>query len=109
MKIGETIKELRLDRGLTQDELADLAGTTAANISRIETGKHGVGSELLNSLAYVFNLKVYQLIALAEGYDLPELSARFSSDEIEMLTKYRKMTKEQRDAFMRLFLVISKG
>lgn len=109
MKIGETIKELRLSRRLTQDELADLAGTTAANISRIETGKHGVGSELLNSLAFVFNLRVYQLIALAEGYDLPELSARFSSEEIDIISDHRKMTKEQRDIITRLFSVISKS
>ena len=60
MKIGGTIKELRLNRGLTQSELADLAGTTAANISRIESGKHGAGSDLLNSLAFVLRLKVHQ-------------------------------------------------
>jgi len=97
MKIGEALKELRGKKKLTQDELADLVGSTAANISRIENGKHGASVDLLNSIAYVFNLKVYQLIAMAEGYDASEDMARFTPDEITVITTYRSLNFEQKN------------
>jgi len=96
MKIGDVLKELRSKRKLTQDELADLVGTTAANISRIETGKHGVGVDLINSIAFVFDMKVYQLVAMAEGYDPSENMSRFSPDEITVITTYRLLSLEQK-------------
>lgn len=96
MKIGEVLKELRLKRKLTQDELADLVGTSAANISRIETGKHGVGSDLLNSIAFVFELKVYQIIAMAEGFDSCQTLTRYSPDEINLISLYRLLNNDQK-------------
>ncbi len=109
MKIGETLKELRLVQGWTQDQLADMAGTTAANISRIETGKHGVGTDLLNSFAYVFGYKVYQIIAMAEGYNLSDAPERFSPEEITIITSYRLMNKEQKKLLENLITVLAKS
>lgn len=99
MKIGEVIKEARLKKGLTQSALGDLAGTTAANISRIESGKHGAGTDLLNSIAFVLGFKVHQLVALAEGFDLPDSPNRFSLKEIELINAYRSMSQEQQSLF----------
>ena len=108
MKIGETLRELRQAKGWTQDQLADLAGTSAANISRIESDKHGVGSDLLNSLAYVFGYKVYQIIAMAEGYDPAESGSRFAPEEIGLIAKYRLMSKNQKNTFNDLANLIVK-
>ncbi|MDP1658910.1 MAG: helix-turn-helix transcriptional regulator [Methylotenera sp.] len=96
MKLGEAIRKLREEREWTQDDLAFRAGSTAANISRIETGKHGVGGDLLNSLAYVFELKVYQLVALAEGVLLPDVPSRYSPEEEAIVMKFRTMGQEQK-------------
>ena len=38
-KIGQRLRKLRRDRDLTQEELADLAGTNQAVIQKIENGK----------------------------------------------------------------------
>ena len=40
-KVGKKIKEYRLMRGLTQQELAEMIGTTAPTISKYEQGKRG--------------------------------------------------------------------
>lgn len=108
MKIGETLKELRLVKGWTQGQLADMAGTTAANISRIETGKHGVGTDLLNSIAYVLGYKVYQIVAMAEGYNLTEAPERFSPEEITIIANYRILNKEQKKLLQNLINVVTK-
>ena len=44
---SKRVKECRENIGLTVRELADMVGTSGANISRYETGKHGAGSDIL--------------------------------------------------------------
>lgn len=100
MKLGAVVRHLREQRGWSQDELAFRTHTSAANISRIETGKHWPGTDLLKSLAEALELKVYQLIALAEGVRLKKTQGtKFDHDEEIVLKHFRAMTKEQRELF----------
>jgi transcriptional regulator with XRE-family HTH domain len=79
--------------------LARRAGTTAANISRIESGKHNPSAELLGSIAYVFGVRVYELVAMAEGFQPPELTAGFDTDEESIVRQYRRMGLEEKELF----------
>lgn len=38
---GPTIRRLRIEQGLTQQKLAEMAGVSETTIVLIETGKHG--------------------------------------------------------------------
>lgn len=49
--IGNALLELRADRGLTQQELADAVGTTQSVIARVESGRHPVGTKFLTGIA----------------------------------------------------------
>lgn len=40
IEFGKKLKEIREDRGLTQEKLAELAETTRDTIRNIETGSH---------------------------------------------------------------------
>ena len=100
MNLGETIKNLRLARHWTQDELAYRAKITAANISRIENGKHGPSTQLLNSLAYVFGMKMYQLVALAENEKLPISPPDYDFVEQALLQNFRAMPPKERELFL---------
>lgn len=100
MNLGETIKSLRLARHWTQDELAYRAKITAANISRIETGKHGPSTQLLESLAYVFGMKMYQLVALAEGEKLPAAPQEYDFSEQALLQNFRSMMPKEQELLM---------
>ncbi|MBI2286615.1 MAG: helix-turn-helix transcriptional regulator [Nitrosomonadales bacterium] len=102
MNLGETIKNLRIARHWTQDELAYRAKITAANISRIETGKHGPSTQLLESLACVFGMKMYQLVALAEGEKLPVAPPEYDFTEQALLQNFRAMTPKEQELFMAL-------
>lgn len=103
MKLGIAIRQLRKRRGLTQDELAHQAGTTAANISRIEADKYRPGAELLGSLAFVLGVKVYELMALAEGMVSPDVSSGgLDPDEETLLSCFRKMPSEEQVLFKAL-------
>lgn len=99
MSFGQVIKKLREERGWSQEELAHRVGISTANISRIETGKHGASETLKVLLAREFGYKVYQLIALAEGVRSPEIPPLRDQDEETLLDYFRSMDKEQRSLF----------
>jgi len=51
MTVGERIKELRLQKRLTQTELGKLVGLTYIQIGRYETNKSNPSADVLNKLA----------------------------------------------------------
>ncbi len=56
------IREFRIRRGLTQAELADKVGTTAATVSRLETDAMTVSTDWLDRLATVLGVHPADLI-----------------------------------------------
>jgi len=63
MRMLATIRELR---GLSQVQLAEMAGCTQATISRIEAGKVKPGLDLIEALAFALNVPPGALFALTE-------------------------------------------
>ena len=62
--IGEKIKELREQKGLTQGELAALIGNDGNTISRWERNKIGVGNKYIVKLAQTLDTPVAYLMDL---------------------------------------------
>jgi repressor LexA len=56
--VGEKIKEFRLKRGMSQEELADLLGTTKQTVSRYETGERKANQDILFKLSEIFNVSI---------------------------------------------------
>lgn len=54
------VRKLRLERGWSQEQLAQLTGLNIRTIQRIESG-HKAGLESLNALAAVFEVELSQL------------------------------------------------
>ena len=50
-KFGLRLKAIRTDRGMTQEQLAELLDVTIDTISKIERGVHGPRFELLEKIA----------------------------------------------------------
>ena len=48
----------RMDKGLTQEELAQRVGTSHSQISRIESGRHRTNLETLERIARALDLKL---------------------------------------------------
>lgn len=55
-EIGQRIKELRLKRGLDQQELANIIGVGRSQMSNLETGKRNFNLKQLKILATYFNV-----------------------------------------------------
>lgn len=83
LKIGENIRRLRRERGITQEQLADVLNVSCAAISKWETGDSYPDITLIFPLSYYFKVSVDELL----GYD-----AAVIENEIQaLLTKYRQL------------------
>ena len=67
--IGERIKEARQERGLSQEELAQIINSTKSAISRYESGKRQPRIEQLKSIASALDVDVNWLM---NGYTLEQ-------------------------------------
>jgi len=61
MNIGEKIRQLRTDRGITQNELAQMLFVSAQAVSKWETGKSIPNIQLLPVIAKALNVNISQL------------------------------------------------
>lgn len=56
--IGQRIRQLREEAGMTQDQLAEQTGLLRPNINRIENGKYSTGQDILSKIAAVLGKKL---------------------------------------------------
>jgi putative transcriptional regulator len=66
MAVTTHLRELRSERGLTQEGLADLAGVSRQTINSIETGRFEPSLSLALVLARLFETPVERIFALPE-------------------------------------------
>jgi len=83
---GDTLRRLRIDRGLTQPQLADAADLSEEWIRRIERGSASPSFETIEALAKALDAEVTPPIR-ARGSDgrakLAQLLTEFSDEEAE--------------------------
>ena len=70
MHIGQNIKRLREDRGIKQNEIADLIGMHRSNYSKIENGQREISIAAIDKIANYFNISIDELVHM--GNDLPK-------------------------------------
>lgn len=68
-KISETLRQLRLERGLTQEEVAERVGLTRQAVSGYEAGRTQPGLDILQKLADVYQVELTDLIYGRTGTD----------------------------------------
>lgn len=57
-EFGACIVAMRTKKGITQDQLAERAGITQNNLSRIENGKYNPGLDILQRIGDAFGEKL---------------------------------------------------
>lgn len=64
---GDGVRALRGLHGLTQEQLAEAAGTTQTTISRLENGSHEISDALRVRIARVLETDPHALFPYREG------------------------------------------
>ena len=60
--IHSYLKETRIDKGLTQEEVADRIGLTRQAVSAYESGKRQPGIDILMKLAEIYEVNIENLL-----------------------------------------------
>jgi transcriptional regulator with XRE-family HTH domain len=93
--MGNRIRDLRLGAGLSQAELAELVGTTQAQIARLETGERRLTVEWMQRIARALSLRPSDLLPTAALADV-------DAKEVELLANFRAMSEPSRTAMIDL-------
>ncbi len=107
MKIGAIIEHLRIERGWSQDFLADRAGITKSSLSRMEHDGQWPRPDTLAALAAALNVKVYQLFALADAEPLPTAPPSWVREEHDLVHAYRAMEPDARKQYRELARILA--
>ena len=68
MKIGNNLRKIRIERGLKQENMADLLGLSQSGYNKIERNLHDVNQEKLEFFAEKLAVKLEDLLELDTNY-----------------------------------------
>lgn len=68
MKIGDNLRKIRIERGLKQENMADLLGLSQSGYNKIERNLHDVNQEKLEVIAEKLEVKKEDLLELDTKY-----------------------------------------
>ena len=98
---GERIKRIRQQRGLSQDQLAELASLNRVTIAKYESGKVEPGAQSLGRIADALEVSADDLLgrsdqgAVMSEDDIMQLRERFrGSESRELFSAIRKASPE---------------
>ncbi len=96
MLIGKRIKDMRIEKGLSQQELGELLGVTKVSVCGYENGTRTPSLETFNLLADVFGTTTDYLLGreiTIRSEDGAEYLGNISRDDIEIVKELKNNTK----------------
>ncbi len=85
-ELGQKIKRMRINRGLTQEQLAELVDVSQRTMSGIEIGENFVTADTLDKIIKALNTTSEEIFATNHIKESNELLREINSD-IEYLSK----------------------
>lgn len=80
--IGENIRKIRREKGLTQKQLGELCGINESNIGKYERGKQDPKTETLNKIAKALSVDVTEFYTGGKVLDATKNMVSFDSRKI---------------------------
>src|SRR5437867_13447848 len=87
MNIGETIRNYRLHKGMSQGDIEKRTGLLRCYLSRVENGHTAPAIETLEKMARALEVPMYQLFY--EGEELPEVPKPVTGNGDQWGTSWR--------------------
>ncbi len=95
MAIGNVIIELRAERNISQQRLADLIGVSQSTIAQIEKNRNEATASTIRKLAAFFNVSANYLLELEDDFGTPTVAPMGESlthSERELLLYFRQLS-----------------
>ncbi len=94
--VGERIVFLREEREISQKELAEKIGITAASLSRYENNIYDPKGSIIYSLAKCLNTSTDFLLGLTPDYNSVPNEQLVTTEEYLFLQRYKKLSKDNK-------------
>lgn len=101
IKIGNFLRELRKEKNLTQEQLADVFNVSARTVSRWETGSNMPDISILVEIADYYDLDVREILNGERSNALPA-----GSSSIKDIAEYADKDKEKLAVKTRLYAIV---
>ena len=93
-RVGRMVRELRLLRGWSQEQLAERANSSPKHVGRIERGQVNVGVDALAALARALAVNVADLFAESAGRQAPRPAIHvIGGDDLAQLEKIAALVR----------------
>ena len=107
MKIGSTIRDYRLEKGLSQGDVEKRTGLLRCYLSRVENGHTVPSLDTLTKIAQALELPLAQFFS--DGPARARASApRVSDEELRFLTQIRRYSPSLNESDRKLLLAMVK-
>lgn len=98
--IGQTIRDLRKEKRVSQTELAKIVGVSQTTVTAWETGKAEPSSSAVSNLADYFNVTTDYLLGRPEKKE--KQNVELTDDDIIMTYQGKELSDEDREIIKRL-------
>ncbi|GET06785.1 XRE family transcriptional regulator [Ligilactobacillus agilis] len=99
--IGQTIRDLRKEKRVSQTELAKIVGVSQTTVTAWETGKAEPSSSAVSNLADYFNVTTDYLLGRPEKKKEKQ-NVELTDDDIIMTYQGKELSDEDREIIKRL-------
>ncbi len=107
MKIGETIRDFRLQRGLSQGDIEKRTGLLRCYLSRVENGHTIPSLETLAKIAGALDVPLAHFFAeTATPREVP--AQKIGDEELRFLTQIRRYSSALNDSDKKLLIAMVK-
>jgi transcriptional regulator with XRE-family HTH domain len=96
--VGRRVAAARVDRGYTQERLAEVVGIEPVTLSRWETGHRALSLSTLAAIAEALDVGLGDLLDVARDIPAPE----HGPEELELLRGFASLPDARRDLVLRI-------
>ena len=96
MTLGDIIKNLRIEKGLSQPEFSELAQIEQSYLSKLENNKSTPSADMFDRLLNAFNLTIKEFVSLFDKDDLyplqtiPQVKQQLAKQTTKQFNKQRR-------------------
>lgn len=107
LNIGETIRTLRLERGLSQGDIEKRTGLLRCYLSRVENGHTIPSLETLTKIAQALEISLARFFANGDE-ESTDLEEKVSEDDLRFLSQLRRYAANLNEGDRKLLLAMVK-
>lgn len=96
MNIGERIRKIRIEKGMTQKEIAEKCGINDANIRKYESGRQNPKIDTIEKIAKALDVEVSELL-FEKSEIIEQLKNVLNTNAIEAIKTTHQLDEDTRN------------